>query len=148
MRLALTDTMTAAVRHADEEARRLGQELVGAEHLLLGILDQKTGEAVRVLASAADVVRLRRLLTKKLPNAAAGTTVTGRLSFSPRAQQAINSAISQAQTAGESKVSTRFVLAALLDEPQLAVAETMRASGADLDDLARRLRDAAVESEP
>jgi ATP-dependent Clp protease ATP-binding subunit ClpC len=148
MRLAFTDTMTAAVRHADEEARRLGQELVGAEHLLLGILDQKSAEAVRVLASEVDVAQLRRVLGNKLPHAAEATTVTGRLSFSPRTQKAINSAISQAQAAGESKVSTRFVLAALLEEPQLALAEALRASGADLDDLARRLRDGAVETEP
>ena len=139
--------MTAAVRQADQEARRLGQEMVGAEHLLLGILDQQSAQAVRVLASAADVGRLRRVLAKKLPNAAEETTVTGRLSFSPRAQQAINLAISQAQAAGESKVSTRFVLAALLDEPQLAVAEALRASGADLDELAQKLRQAVDEIE-
>jgi ATP-dependent Clp protease ATP-binding subunit ClpC len=147
MRLAFTDTMTAAVRRAEEEARRLGEEVVGAEHLLLGILDQKPAEAVRVLASAVDVGQLRRLLATTLPDAGQESTVTGRLSFSPMAQRAVNSAISQAQAAGESKVSTRFVLLALLDEPQLAVAEALRASGADLDELVRQLRGPAGETE-
>jgi ATP-dependent Clp protease ATP-binding subunit ClpC len=147
MRLAFTDTMTAAVRQADEEARRLGQEVVGAEHLLLGILDRESSEAVRALASAADVERLRRLLDKKLPHAAEATTVTGRLSFSPLAQEAINAAISAAQAEGKSKVSSRFVLAALLDEPPLAVVESFRAAGADLDDLAVQLRRPAEEDE-
>lgn len=147
MRLAFTDTMTAAVRRAEEEARRLGEEVVGAEHLLLGILDQKPAEAVRVLASAVDVGQLRRLLAKTLPDAGQESTVTGRLSFSPMAQRAINSAIAQAQAAGESKVSTRFVLMGLLEEPQLAIAEALRASGADLDELVRQLRGPAQETE-
>jgi ATP-dependent Clp protease ATP-binding subunit ClpC len=147
MRLAFTDTMTAAVRQADEEARRLGQEVVGAEHLLLGILDIKSSEAVRALASAADVGELRRLLDRKLPHAAQASSVTGRLSFSPLAQQAINAAISAAQGEGKSKVSSRFVLAALLAEPPLAVAEAFRAAGADLDDLAVQLRRPADEEE-
>jgi ATP-dependent Clp protease ATP-binding subunit ClpC len=146
MRLAFTDTMTAAVREAEEEARRLGQETVGAEHLLLGILDQKSSEAMRVLASAVNVTQLRRLLDKKLP-CAAESMVTGRLSFSPLAQQAVNSAISAAQAAGMSKVSTRFVLAALLDEPPLAVVEAFRAAGADLDELVPQLGRAADEAE-
>jgi ATP-dependent Clp protease ATP-binding subunit ClpC len=147
MRSAFTDTMTAAVRRAEEEARRLGEEVVGAEHLLLGILDQKPAEAVRVLASAVDVGQLRRLLAKTLPDAGQESTVTGRLSFSPMAQRAINSAIAQAQAAGESKVSTRFVLMGLLEEPQLAIAEALRASGADLDELVRQLRGPAQETE-
>jgi ATP-dependent Clp protease ATP-binding subunit ClpC len=147
MRLGFTDTMTAAVREAEEEARRLGQETVGAEHLLLGILDQKSGEAMRTLASAVNVTQLRRLLDKKLPHAAEPSMVTGRLSFSPLTQEAINSAISAAQAAGMAKVSTRFVLAALLEDPPLAVVESLRAAGADLDDLATQLRRPADDEE-
>ena len=61
--------------------------------------------------------------------------VTGRLPLSPKAQRVVNSAISEAQAAGQSAVSTRFLLLALLGEGESAACEILSDCGADLDEL-------------
>jgi ATP-dependent Clp protease ATP-binding subunit ClpC len=160
--MGFSETLSSALRLADEEARKLGQEFVGTEHLLLGILAAKSGDAFRALDAETDVNQLRRILVTKLPKAGKAPLVTGRLPLSPKAQRVINSAMSAAQTADEENVSTRFVLLALLTDPDVAagqalldgasppddVSQALRDSGADLDELRGLLNDPAGDGEP
>jgi ATP-dependent Clp protease ATP-binding subunit ClpC len=135
MRLGFTQTLSAVLLHADEQARQLGQEFVGTEHLLLGILAGKSGDAFRALQAETNPEQLLPNLTRALPKAAEQSLVTGRLTLSPKAQRAINTAISQAQAAGQPSVSTRFVLLALLADGESAVGQILADGGADLEEL-------------
>jgi ATP-dependent Clp protease ATP-binding subunit ClpC len=159
--MGFSETLSSALRLADEEARKLGQEFVGTEHLLLGILAAKSGDAFRALDAETDVNQLRRILVTKLPKAGKAPLVTGRLPLSPKAQRVINSAMSAAQSADEENVSTRFVLLGLLTDPDAAagqalldgasppddVSQALRDSGADLDELRGLLSDPAGDGE-
>jgi ATP-dependent Clp protease ATP-binding subunit ClpC len=135
MRPAFTETLSASLRLADEQARKLHQEFVGTEHLLLGILAGKAGDAYRALQSATNPEKLVPKLTRALPKAAEPPLVTGRLPFSPKAQRAINTAVSDAQAARQASVSTRFILLALLGDNESAVRQVLSDSGADLEEL-------------
>ena len=56
----LTSRAQRALALADENAARLGREYVGTEHLLIGLLEEKTGPAARLLSQlgiTADRVR-------------------------------------------------------------------------------------------
>ena len=44
-----TSRAKQAIAFADTNAARLGQEYIGTEHLLLGLLEEKTGPAAQVL---------------------------------------------------------------------------------------------------
>jgi ATP-dependent Clp protease ATP-binding subunit ClpC len=147
MREALSETLAAALRQADTDARALNQEFVGTEHLLLGLLSATGGDALHALKSAADPAILRAELTKSLPKGDEPPLVTGRLPLSPKAQRIINTAIAAAQAAGESSVSSRFMLLALLEEPQSAVISALRSTGADIDHLTRLLQNRPSERE-
>jgi len=135
MRPAFTETLSESLRLADEQARQLHQEFVGTEHLLLGILAGKTGDAFRALQAETDIENLMPKLTRALPRATERPVVTGRLPLSPKAQRVINTAISDAQAAGQANVSTRFILLALLGEGESAVRQVLSESGADLEEL-------------
>jgi ATP-dependent Clp protease ATP-binding subunit ClpC len=135
MRLGFTETLSSALAHADEQARQLGQDFVGTEHILLGILACKSGDAFRALQAETNVAQLLPNIIEALPKSGEQPLVTGRLPLSPKAQRAVNTAVSKAQTAGQTAVSTRFMLLALLEEPESAVTELLADGGADLDEL-------------
>src|SRR5580658_8699799 len=121
MREALSQTLTRALHQADDQARALNQEFVGTEHLLLGILAAGQGDAFRAVKGEIDPEKLRAQLVKTLPRGSEPPLITGRLPLSPKSQRILNTAIAAAQAAGKSAVSTRFILMALLEEPNSAV---------------------------
>ena len=56
----LTTRAQRALALADENAARLGQEYVGTEHLLIGLLEEKTGPAAQILGKLGITVDLVR----------------------------------------------------------------------------------------
>jgi ATP-dependent Clp protease ATP-binding subunit ClpC len=57
------------IHRSGEEARRLGHDYIGAEHLLLGLLSDRGSLAVRVLdALLVDVHELRKRVEQAIPN--------------------------------------------------------------------------------
>ena len=148
MREALTEQMRLALDHAQGIARRLNQDFVGAEHLLLGVLDCETGEAAWILrASELSVAELRRRLLQTLPVGAEPPVVTGSLPLSPRAVRIINAAQVLAQRLREPKVATRLTLLAFLDENDPGIRQAFLDCGADMDELGRMLAEKPQEAE-
>lgn len=135
MRPGFTETLSAALRHADEQARLLGKDFVGTEHLLLGIITGKSGDAFKALQAETNVDQLLSRLNGALRKDEQKVVVTGRLPLSPKSQRVINTAISAAQVAGAAVVSTRFLLLAMVEEGESAVVDILERSGADLDEL-------------
>ena len=148
MREDLTDTLRKALQIAQQEARLLNQDFVGTEHLLLGMLGCGTCEAGRALeAHHVPREKLRDALMKLLPKGEQDPVVTGDLPFSPRAQRLINGAIVKAQAMRRPKVSTRFVMLSILDEPQSLARDALKACGADTEHLERTLAEDQAEDE-
>ena len=149
MREAFTGRLKLALDNAQTEARALNQDFVGTEHLLLGLLATDGSEAVAGLRLAGvDQAELRERLVGALPHCAENPNVTGALPLSPKAQRAVNAALTKAQGAGSPSVSSRMLLVTLLDECETAVRSALRDAGADLDHLHRVLvQDGAIPRE-
>lgn len=140
MREALTGQLRVALANAQAAARRLDQDFVGSEHLLLGILTTDSCEAVEAMRKhEINLAELRQALEAALPSGEEDPVVTGNLPLSPKAQRAFNGALVKAQTLHEPSVSTRLLLLSLLDEPETAIRDGLRTCGADLDQLVRLL---------
>jgi ATP-dependent Clp protease ATP-binding subunit ClpA len=77
-----------------------------------------------------------------LPTAADTPVISGDLPLSPKAQRAIHGAIAKAQALRETRISTRFLMLSLLDEPHTLVRGAINAGGGDIN----QLRQALVES--
>ncbi len=148
MREHLTGQLRSVLDRAQELARGLNQEYVSTEHLLLGTLECETCEACQALRlHEMDPAELRDGLLRLLPQGEETPVVSGDLPLSPNAKQAITDALARAgSNGGGAGVSTRFALAALLQEPDTLIRQCLRAAGADVEQLQRLL--AQPPSEP
>lgn len=144
-----TQTLTRIFAAAQEEARRLNQDFVGTEHLALALLDDDASEGVRVIAQMnVQSGYVKNSLAHVLPAGKEPPIVAGNLPMSPRAQRMVTHSLVAAQAAGKTTLSSRFLLAALLEEAGGVVCEAFRRSGADTGELIRELRNRDVTPEP
>jgi ATP-dependent Clp protease ATP-binding subunit ClpA len=113
----LSERLQCVLRHANQIAREYGQEYVGTEHLLLGILREGTGTAVRLLAAhgvteASAKAVVDRLIKQRLED----TWVMGQLPGTPHFRNTIAEAIETARRANVKTVESEHLLLALLAE--------------------------------
>jgi ATP-dependent Clp protease ATP-binding subunit ClpC len=143
-----TQTLHGILNTAQDEARRCNQEFVGIEHLALALLDDDSSEAVRILQQMnISSGYVRNELQHVLPGGKDSPIIAGNLPHSPKVQRLINSAVVLAQAAGQTKLSSRFVLSAMLAEASGIVCESFRRNGGDSNELAKALRDREVTPE-
>ena len=138
-----TKTLRQSLVAAQREAREHQQEFVGTEHLFLGVIRCEDCEAERILRQQhLNPSQLRASILRDLPHAGEPPVIAGDLPLSPKAQRVINGAIVKAQALRESRITTRFMLLSLLDDPQTLVREAISACGGDVN----QLRQALVET--
>lgn len=148
MREEFTKTLHDMLSESQREARQQNQDFVGTEHLFLGLLHCGECEAARALQkSNVNRSELMNKLQRLLPKGEQPPVVTGDLPFSPKAQRAINGAMVKAQSMRQPKVSTRFVLLSLIDEPQTVIRDALHHAGADVEQLQRLLAETPIEGE-
>jgi RNA polymerase sigma-70 factor (ECF subfamily) len=119
------DTRTAIILFADDEARRAGQEKIGTEHLLLGLLrDREVTQLLKdgLNLSPEQVAEPIRQRMERLPE-------YGRhlwRIFTPQADTALQLARDEA---GGGLVSTSHLLLGLIREPDGLAGQTLREKG-------------------
>ncbi len=148
MREEFTGQLRLVLEKAQAAGRSLNQDFVGAEHLMLGVLDCPESEAAAVLRRGEiNLVELRDAQLADLPRGETDPVVTGNLPLSPKAMRAVNNAIVKAQAHREARVSSRHLLLSLLDETDGIMRQDLRDAGADLDLIQRVLAEAAQSPE-
>jgi ATP-dependent Clp protease ATP-binding subunit ClpC len=102
---------------AQEEARALGHEYIGTEHVLLGLLREDQGLAARVLESFdITVERVRAQVVRVVGSGDEPTS--GPIPFTPRAEKVLELALLDAQSLGHNYVETQHILLGLMDEKE------------------------------
>jgi ATP-dependent Clp protease ATP-binding subunit ClpC len=93
-----TNPATRVIHFAQEEAKRLGMNVVGTEHLLLGLVREGEGVAARVLERlGVSLGRIRSELTRQMGTTEAQTVGSTRLTLSPKAKKALEYALQEAR---------------------------------------------------
>ena len=139
MRDRFTQTVRRVVVLAGEEARSLGHNYVGTGHLLLGLLSEREGVAVRVLEAlnvAPDRVREQVICT--VGSDQAGTEYHQR-PLTPRARGALELASKEALSFGHDYVGTEHILLGLVCESGSIAAQVLYRLGADADGIRREV---------
>jgi hypothetical protein len=126
----LTDRARRVVtEHATTEARRLGHNFIGTEHILLGLFDEPAGVAAVVLTRwlSADDAR------QKVEAIVARTEMTpaGELPLTPRSARALGLSVHEALQLGHNYVGTEHILLALLREGEGVGARVLSEAGVD-----------------
>jgi ATP-dependent Clp protease ATP-binding subunit ClpC len=126
-----TDRARQVVVLAGEEARRLGHNFVGTEHLLLGIVAERQGVAVRVLEAlgiSLDDVRER---VEQLVGRG-GHEEAGKIPFTPRAKKVLELSLRESLQLGHDYVGTEHILLGLVREGDGVAAQVLVPMGADM----------------
>ena len=120
---------------AASAARSMGQNYIGTEHILLGLIRQQTGMAAQVLlVNGVDETKLVDLIMELI--APTGhLELKEREGYSPRAQQVIGLAFQIAEQYHASAVGTEHILMALIREGSNVAVRILSTMGVSLQKL-------------
>ena len=135
-----TEKARRVVVLAQEEARKLNQNYIGTEHLLLGLIREEDGIAAKALESLNVSLEDVHLQVEELIGR--GTYVpTGHIPFTPRAKKVLELSLREALQLGHNYIGTEHILLGLIREGEGVAAQVLLALGADLD----KVRSAVIQ---
>lgn len=132
------ERFTDEARHvtllAQDEARDLQHDSIGAEHVLLGLLREDEGLAARVLNSfgiTADEARseVARIAGK------GDTVIRGSIPFTPQVKNVLVTALRESLSRRHKYIGTEHLLLGLLRETEGAVVTILRDLDADREEI-------------
>jgi ATP-dependent Clp protease ATP-binding subunit ClpC len=142
-----TDRARRVVVAAQDEARLLGHNHIGSEHLLLGLLDVQGGVAVQVLESAGITAEAARAEVGKI----AGTekkSPRGPVPFTPRAKKILELSLREALEQRKSYIGTEHILLAVMRDADGLGAQVLQRLGGSLSALRQRVLEAGRTATP
>ena len=122
---------------AHKEALRMGHEVIGTEHILLGLLYDNDGLITKILA---DYDLTPEVLVKEIEQfAGVGTPRYGQidLPMSPRAKCVMDLAMREARRMGVNYIGTEHIFLAVLAEGEGMAARLLASHGLELDECRR-----------
>jgi hypothetical protein len=130
----LTDRAENALSVAQDEARRLGHNYLGTEHLLLGVIadgNRVAGKALRALDISAEDVRRR---VTEFVGGGRGASA-GPIPLTPRSKKVLELARSEAKKLKQDHVGTEHLLLGLASEGEGLAAKILVDSGVTMTQL-------------
>ncbi len=122
---------------SQEEARRLGHNVVGTEHILLGLVAEGEGVAARVLSELGQLADVRQEVEKVIGRGEGGSL--GQIGFTPRAKRVLELAFDEARQLGHTYIGTEHILLGLIREGEGVAAQVLRNMGADIDKVRKQV---------
>lgn len=126
-----TDRGRRVICLAQEEARQLGHNYIGTEHVLLGLIHEDEGVAARALKSLGiSLEGVRDLVQEIIGRGQAAPT--GHIPFTPRAKRVLELSLREALQFGHNYVGTEHLLLGLIREGEGVGAQVLVKLGAEL----------------
>ncbi len=126
-----TDRARRIVVRAQEEARALDHNYVGTEHILLGLIQEGSGVAVKVLESLGISLDTARQRVEEAVSQGAGTP-SGHIPFTPQAKKVLELALVEARLLGHDYIGTEHILLGLIRQGYGVAGQVLTGLGADL----------------
>jgi ATP-dependent Clp protease ATP-binding subunit ClpC len=129
-----TDRVKKVMQIAREESIRLGNDYVGTEHLLLGLIKEGDGVAVAVMRSMGiDLDELSTNIEKTITSSGGMMTIGQMLPFTPRAKKVLEIAANEARSMSHKYIGTEHLLLALMKDTESAAANALASAGLEYD---------------
>ena len=146
-----TDRVKKVMQIAREEAVRLGNDYVGTEHLLLGLIKEGDGVAVAVLRSMSiDLEELSANIEKTITSTGGMMTIGQMLPFTPRAKKVLEIAANEARSMSHKYIGTEHLLLALMKDTESTASNALASAGLEYEkvkeEINRVLRGGEVSS--
>jgi len=126
-----TERARQVVVLAQDEARALKHNYIGTEHLLLGLIREKEGLAVRVLDSYAVTLEEVRAQVVRIIGVGEEELATGQIPFTPRAKKVLELSLREALSLGHNYIGTEHILLGLVRVDEGVGARILLDFGAD-----------------
>ena len=127
-----TDRARRVVVLAQEEARALGHNYIGTEHILLGILRESDGVGARALESVGISLEAVREQVEEMIGQGDPSELPGHIPFTPRAKKVLELSLREALQLGHNYIGTEHILLGLIREGEGVAAQVLVKLGADL----------------
>ncbi len=147
-----TDRVKKVMQLAREESVRLGNDYVGTEHLLLGLIREGEGVAIVVLKNlSVELEELAKNIEKSITTSGGMMTIGQMIPFTPRAKKVLEIAAQEARSMGHKYIGTEHLLLALMKDNESAAANALGSIGVEYDrvkeEITRVLRGGDASSE-
>jgi ATP-dependent Clp protease ATP-binding subunit ClpC len=129
-----TETAIKAIMFAQEEARRLGHNLVGTEQILLGLIEEGTGVAGTVLKNLGITLEKARTEVENIIGRGF-RTVPAELPFTPKAKRLFEESFKEARQLGHNYIGTEHLLLAITQDTEGVAAKVLQNLNVDLGDV-------------
>jgi ATP-dependent Clp protease ATP-binding subunit ClpC len=126
----LTERAQRVLQLSQGEARRLGHDVIGTEHLLLGLVAEGTGIAARALQNLGINLEDVRQAVEKMVGTGDPDKVK-MLTLTPRAKKVLELAMIEARQLGQGYIGTEHILLGLIREGEGIAAQVLTSLGAD-----------------
>ncbi|MBD1840948.1 ATP-dependent Clp protease ATP-binding subunit [Coleofasciculus sp. FACHB-501] len=125
-----TDKAVRVIMLSQEEARRLGHNLVGTEQLLLGLIAEGTGVAAKVLIDQGITLQACRIEVEKIIGRGS-RFVPSEIPFTPKVKRVFEQAFLEAKAFGHNYVGPEHLLLGLIQEGEGVAAKVLQNLNAD-----------------
>ena len=126
-----TDRARRVIVLAQEEARMLGHNYIGTEHILLALLHEGEGVAARALIALGISLDATRQAVEDIIGR--GTQApSGHIPFTPRSKKVLELSLREARSLGSDYIGTEHILLALLREGDGVAAQVLVGAGVDV----------------
>ena len=119
---------------AQEEARNTGYNLVGSEHLLLGLMAEGSSVAAKTLAKQGFTVEQTRKLIAETIGKGSGYSPPN-IPFTPKVKSIFEQAFTEARHLNVNYISPEHILLAIANKPDTLAARILTDRGVDLKQL-------------
>lgn len=116
-----SERVQEVIRLSREEALRLGHDYIGTEHLLLGIIREGQGVAVKILRNLdVDLVKLKKAIEDTV-RSAGGTLTIGNIPLTKQAEKVLKITQIESKIFKSDVIGTEHIILAILrDEDNIA----------------------------
>lgn len=127
-----TERAQKALLYAQEEARNMGHNYVGTEHLLLGLLREKDGAAAKVLTDMGmDLDKMRNYIVQLVGKG--NYNFNEGFGYTPRTKRVMELSFYEARNLGHNYVGTEHLLLALVREGEGVAARILKDANIDFE---------------
>lgn len=142
-----TEKAIKAVILAQEEARSTGQNLVGTEHILLGIIGEDTSNAAVALEELGIKLNSIKNTINKMTSKGSGFS-PANIPFTPKVKVIFEQAFPEAQKLGQNYIAPEHILLAMIKDSDAVATKALLKEGIDLNELRVKLIKKASEASP
>jgi ATP-dependent Clp protease ATP-binding subunit ClpC len=127
--------------YSREEAKRLGSEMIGLEHIFLGILREGEGVAVQLLFTFdLDLNELRRSVEKTIQRSSVQRPDEENVPLARQAEKVLKFSFLESKSFKSEFIGTEHLLMAILKEEDNLVTRLLKSKGVSYEDVKQQLK--------